>query len=323
MTLDFLNISNYKRKALGNESEPIVAKLIDRKDFIILSATAKTGKSMLALHMGISVASGNDFLGFSTQIGKVLYLQTEVSTFQQQQRLDQMLQALSEQERQNVLENLYICDDSIRLDTEDGIKSLQRAIVFHKPSLLILDPFYTLHRKREDSSDDMAPILTDLKTIAKESDCALLLIHHQGKRSELSASQPGHNHRGSSSFADVPDASLSLSKKNQSLILKGEFRNRESLEPVEYTFDNKSFEFALQGPVTKRPTAREFILLALENPDQEKRTAPYLKAKLKHETGLGPESFNKAIQQLKIEEKIEAFGRLKGTYYSLKENSNT
>lgn len=316
MELNFLKLAEYRLKALDEGSEPIVTGLIDRKDFIILSATAKTGKSMLALHLAMSVASGSHFLDLETQAGKVLYLQTEVSSFQMSQRMDSMFSNLTDPEKLLISENLYICDETVRLDKDTGIQSLISAIESMKPVLLILDPFYTLHRKKEDSAEDMAPILSELKAITKKYDCGILVIHHQGKRNENQGSQPGHNHRGSSSFADVPDTSFSLSRRDTNLVLKCEFRNRSSVSPIEYNFDPKSFQFKLLGPSIKKPTAKEFLLLKIASLQQDQRTPAYLKALLKNEIGLGPESFTKAIQDLKSEGLIEAVGSSRNTYYN-------
>lgn len=316
MELKFLNLEEYRLKAFEEGSEPIVTRLIDRKEFVILSATAKTGKSMLALHLAISVASGSDFLDFGTQAGKVLYLQTEVSSFHLEKRMGPMLSYLADPERNLIGKNLYICDEAVRLDKETGIQSLVSAIELMKPTLLILDPFYTLHKKREDSAEDMAPILSELKSISKKHDCGILLIHHQGKRNEGQGTQPGHSHRGSSAFADVPDTSLSLSKRDKTLVLKCEFRNRSSISPIEYAIDPENFQFKLSSPSAKKLTAKEFLISKISSLQQDQRTPSFLKALLKDEIGLGPESFTKAIQDLKSEGLIEAVGSSRNTYYN-------
>lgn len=317
MELNFLNFNEYSLKAQSEGFESIVAGLINRKEFIILSATAKTGKSMLAINMGIGVACGLDFLGMPTIKGKVLYLQTEVSPSQLTERISKMSAQLNDDFQRDFKENLYICDDSIRLDQQEGLKSLIKAIQEKQPSLVILDPFYTLHRKKEDSSDEMAPILSSIKKIAKEQDCAVLLIHHQGKKNDHSSGQVGHSHRGSSSFGDVPDASLSLSKKDKNVILKGEFRNRAPLEPLEYSIDSETLNLKLQSLTAAKPKAKEFILEALKANETDKRTASYLKSLLREKTGLGDSSFNKAIQELKSTGEVITDGSFKNTTYRL------
>ncbi len=316
MELDFLSVKDFSLKAIDQGYEPIVVELIDRREFVILSAPAKVGKSMFALNMGINISCGSEFLGMTTLKGKVLYLQTEVSSFQLNQRMDKMLSNLVDEDRDLVNENMFICDQNIRVDNEEGLSALRRAIEGHKPSLLILDPFYTLHRKKEDSSDEMAPILTNLKMLAKDFDCGVLLIHHQGKRNE-SVGQVGHSHRGSSSFGDVPDSSLSLSKKDRTLMLKGEFRNRAPRSPIEYSLDEETFIFKLLSQTVKTPTAKQFIENALKVSNPEQNTSAFLKASLRDHTGLGESSFSKAIQELKAEGKIFSTGANKTVSYEL------
>lgn len=322
MELVFMNFQDYEKKALEEGSEPIIGNLIDRKDFVILSATAKTGKSMLALHIALSITSGKEFLGMNTQLGKVLYLQTEIAPYQLMKRIDLMLSNFDENENDLIRANLFICDQSFKLDRPSDFNSLKKVLQDQKPSLLILDPFYTLHSKKEDSSDDMAPILTSLKVLAKENDCAILLIHHQGKKSEHSGSQPGHSHRGSSSFGDVPDASLSLIKRGSCLTLKGEFRNRSSLDPIEYTLEDSSLKFTRSGFTPKKMSVKEYLLVALKNPDEKKRSAKYLQTAVKEELGVGKEGFNKAIGQLNREGILLAVGSSQSRAYQLQHNLN-
>ena len=64
-------------------------------------------------------------------------------------------------------------------------------------------------------------------------DCSCLLIHHQGKGSN--SNQPGFQHRGSSSFADVPDGSWSLKKADDDKManIKFELRNLEAPKPMQ------------------------------------------------------------------------------------------
>ena len=211
----------------------LVCGLINRKEFILISAAAKLGKTFFCLVLAITVAKGEKFLGrFPTKKGKVLMIQTEVSDAMLAERLRTLI---GDEDVSEYGESIIFYNERIKIDLPEGKNRLVEILREVKPDLLILDPLYTLHNKNEDSSSDMAPLLTDLKTIISAFNIACVLIHHQGKRSEKSSgSQPGHKHRGSSALADVPDASWSLEKTKEKDLLKLSFemRNHEPLDTL-------------------------------------------------------------------------------------------
>ncbi|WP_412470362.1 MULTISPECIES: AAA family ATPase [unclassified Halobacteriovorax] len=211
----------------------LVQGLINRKELILMSAAAKVGKTFFCLVLAIALAKAQRFLNrFNTQKGKVLVVQTEVSVPMLANRLRSLV---GDEDVSEYGESIIFYNERIKIDTNEGKSLLTNILSEVKPDLLILDPLYTLHNKNEDLSSDMAPLLTDLKSIVSSFDIACVLIHHQGKRSEKSnGSQPGHKHRGSSALADVPDASWSLEKTKEKDLLKLSFemRNHEPLDTL-------------------------------------------------------------------------------------------
>lgn len=231
-------------------AEPIVENLIHKGELILMSATAKTGKSLVAANLALAVATGTElFLGkFPVHKSRVLLLQTEISRWNFQQRLFQMVGHFP---KIPILENLLITDVATKIDNPEGRKVLIELISAHQPDLLILDPFYTLHSKDEDSSSEMAPLLAWLKQVVNKRNLATLLIHHQGKKGEMDSKQVGHRHRGSSAFADVPDGSISLQKtptKGQATI-SFELRNSDAVEPITLQLGENLWWSAIDTPL--------------------------------------------------------------------------
>lgn len=236
MKKDTVKPTVIKLKELINKKYPaqksIVEGLINHSELILLSATAKTGKSLFACDLALAVSNGDMFLGkFNTFKGKVLVIQTEIS----ERMLSERMRKVLESDFVNKIDlDVCFCDYRFRLDG-NGLNELHSLVKEQKPSLLILDPFYTLHGKNEDVSGDIAPILTNLKRLIISCDVGCILIHHQGKRSEGSGSrQVGHKHRGSSAFADVPDSSWSLerTKEKDVFTLSFEMRNHQPIDPI-------------------------------------------------------------------------------------------
>jgi hypothetical protein len=234
------SLGEYMNDPSFQEPIPVVQGLFNLSEFIIISAPAKAGKSILAMNLAISVASGNKFLDhFETIQKKVLYLQTEIGNFQLRQRLELSIPG----DYTSFSENFLIANNRIPLDKKSGLEQLENFIIKEKIKVLILDPFYTLHTSKEDSSTEMAPILANIKEIALKYELLIVLVHHQGKRRE-GEMQTGHKHRGSSSFADVPDGSLSLNRSTDyTASLDCEFRNIESPGNMKLMLENLNWKF--------------------------------------------------------------------------------
>src|SRR3989442_11094128 len=76
------------------------------------------------------------------------------------------------------------------------------------PRLLILDPHTRLHRADENSAAEMAVILDGLRTLARATACAILLVHHT--RKAPAGGIAGHGLRGSSDLHAFGDTNLYL-----------------------------------------------------------------------------------------------------------------
>lgn len=209
---------------------PIVEGLVNAEELHLFSAAAKSGKTMLQINLAIAVASGTPFLRkFKTHKGKVLIIQTEVSEGNFQKRVRKIVG----DDYKEIKNSILISNNRPKIDTEEGLLLLDQIIKEHNPLLVILDPLYTLHTSNEDSSSEIAPVLTNLREVIIKNKTSCLLIHHQGKGGGTSANV-GHRHRGSSSLADVPDANWSLNKTSDPKVstLSLELRNEESPLPM-------------------------------------------------------------------------------------------
>lgn len=262
-TLQTWSIADYFDETRFPKREPIVDGLLSAQEFIILSGAAKIGKSLLALNLGISIAKGSPFLGhFETTKGTVLIIQTEVAPDAFRERLVKM-------EGDILAMNLgiRISTERISLDEKSGLTKLRNTINQFKPNLTIIDPFYNLHKKDEDKAAQIGPILSEMSQIAKDTGTALILVHHQGKRGESDGRQTGHQHRGSSAFADVPDGSWSLSKfKESGVHLSFELRNSTPLESLSIELDSNLWWRLKVNQTILEPKSEKLVSLVAQTP---------------------------------------------------------
>lgn len=235
------NIAEFMEDESFTRPIPVVEGLFHLSEFHIISAPAKAGKSLFVMNLALAIASGTKFLDyFDVSQGKVMYLQTEIGNFQLKERLTNVLG----ENYNHFADNLMIVSERIKLDKKDGIEILRNLIIENELKVLILDPFYTLHNSNEDSSTEMAPVLSDIREVALDLNCLIIMVHHQGKARE-GDSQTGHKHRGSSSFADVPDGSISIKRNSKlSALFDAELRNLEAPPQRQINLDGMKWVYA-------------------------------------------------------------------------------
>jgi hypothetical protein len=172
----------------------------------ILGGAPKAGKSFFALELAVAVASGAPALDrFAVAApGPVVLLAAEDPPAVVVQRLAALATA-----RQHALASLpigVIVEAGLRLP--EGLDRLAATVVQQQARLLILDPLIRVHRADENSAAEMAVVLDGLRTLARATDCAVLLVHHT--RKAPAGGIAGHALRGSSDLHAFGDTNLYL-----------------------------------------------------------------------------------------------------------------
>ena len=145
----------------------------------ILSAKPKTGKSWLAMSLGIAVARGDDFLGYKTEQCDVLYLDLEAEESLQQTR---MRKALAETDAP---ENFYLGTKARTLD--DGFIDQLEGYLSDNPKigLVVIDVFQKIRSKptsfKEQEYDHAYRDITPLNEVAAKWHISIILVCHDRK----------------------------------------------------------------------------------------------------------------------------------------------
>lgn len=148
----------------------LIDEILPINELILLAASPRAGKSLMAMNIAQCVASGSNFLDRPVTQGNVIYVQCEDSETKTKQR------AIA----QGWDENLPVFWlDKFKLSELDELIELAKEI---QPRLIVLD---TLSRIRDDnateSSAEMGRVLEPLQEFAKHHNCCILPIHHTGK----------------------------------------------------------------------------------------------------------------------------------------------
>jgi hypothetical protein len=119
----------------------------------------------------------------------------------------------------------------LRLDRGRDQARLREAVRRCAPRLLILDPFVRLHRIDENDAGEVSALLGYLRTLQRQLDVAVLVVHHARKNGSGRA-QAGLALRGSGDFHAWGDSNLYLRRHDDVLTLTIEHRAAAAPDPL-------------------------------------------------------------------------------------------
>ena len=197
----------------------------------VIGGEPKSNKSVLALDMSVAVASGTPCLGrfAAMQKGRVLVFAAEDAQHVVRSRLDGL--SHSHGVDFESLDVHVITAPSLRLDLESDRRLLVTTVELLKPKLLVLDPFVRLHRRDENVSAEVAPLLAHLRELQRRCSLAVVLVHHAKKGA--SHMRGGQALRGSSELHAWGDSNLYLGRTGDRLTLVAEHRAAACVGPLD------------------------------------------------------------------------------------------
>jgi RecA-family ATPase len=191
----------------------------------MLSAKPKTGKSMLARQLGVSVAEGRDFLNRPTLCGDVLYLQLEGPIGVTQQHLKKLRYT-------ETRGKIHVVYEKMPPKGELGLARLVKTIKsLPDLRLVIVDPASKLLRLMDSFNPDEVLLgIETLEQVAKDHNLHLMFLTHAKKKSN--EHDPFDDSMGSTSFRGGTDTNIVLRKHGKDRIISTEQRWGQELEPT-------------------------------------------------------------------------------------------
>lgn len=188
-------------------------------------------KSLLALHMSQSLASGKDWLGFKTKRTPVLYCDKENNDQTIKDRIIKLYKGHN-LKRKNY--PLYILRRTGDLLDSNFIKRLKELIIEKGIKLVVFDTLHRFADYDENKSDDINRLYNEVFIpIKEEFGCSILFLHHSTKPSESGKVV----YRGSSDFLGMVDTAYLVrrtktegKKTNDFLIINEKSRAGEIAE---------------------------------------------------------------------------------------------
>ncbi|MBV8316165.1 MAG: AAA family ATPase [Planctomycetaceae bacterium] len=237
----------------ADEHRWLVAGLWSDEAVGIVGGEPKCCKSLLALDLAVSVASGAPCLRrFDVlKAGRVLLYAAEDALHVVRRRLDGIAAAAGA--RLADLDIQVIVAPTLRLDLEVDRRNLAETVDRLRPRLLILDPFVRLHRIDENASGEVAPLLAWLRELQRRYGVAVLVVHHARKGG--ACLRAGQALRGSSEFHAWGDSNLYLRRDGEELTLTAEHRAAPSSRPLVVELVQNGPALALEAVERARPVA--------------------------------------------------------------------
>ncbi len=232
----------------------LIEGLLINQGFNILGGVPKVGKSLLRSHLLVCAIVGTPACSsFAVRpIKKALLLAGEESVEAEKSRLRRAARGLG-------VDNILLAIDilpqfGLYFDDPEAFESLRDLIMEEKYDLVCIDPLVRWHRRNENSSGELSPILTQLRSLC-HAGITILLIHHVSKpHDNQDTSVLGYLLRGTSDFAAIYD-NLIIMKKGQ-----GGSKTRRTLQfdcrpaeapdprPIELKAEQQSFTWVDHRP---------------------------------------------------------------------------
>lgn len=214
----------------------IVDKLMKSNGLYSLVARPKVGKSLLALQLAHSIATGTKFLGMDTSSSPVLYISTEMNYMQIIDRIDKMNLDFNDNNFLLIEQN----PNERKLNLMDLQLDLQRFSSMYKGRFVIIDMFSGIDLNNGydlNNYQDMGQyVLPKFRELCKRYNFTILLIHHLNKN---------NTSLGSTAIDGSVDGIITLKHDNNiknKIIFNYESRDYEGFDLILKRNENLIFE---------------------------------------------------------------------------------
>lgn len=221
--------------ARKQQTKYIVKELIEVGVLLILAATAKTGKSLIATYLANCVAQGKEFLGRVTDPCGVLFIQNEerLETTTAPRFYDQGLQNLEAIDP--VAFNELVNSDKLviarGMDIGVDLTTIMKTAIDKNCKLVIIDSLRASLRKSgmTDLSPEVPGLLYALQEECHKHGITVLLIHHNTK---LAAKPNDKGNRGKADLINGMGGLSGIAAANDGMIFAFPVESDEAPRPI-------------------------------------------------------------------------------------------
>jgi len=224
-------------KIMSVETVPFICEpFLAQDDVTIFGAMYGTGKSWTAYHLCFSICNGTPFMGHfpvtPAKSGPCIYFDFENPSAD----ISRIIRNLTGGTRPPGFYLVHM--PTFKIDTPDGLLTLQRYVDEIQPIAIVLDSLSKTHTKLETRPEQIGPVMYGLQCFARQNHIGILVLHHYGKETIVSKT-PESRLRGSTAIGDNADAVFSLQTTKERTIVMGHEKSRHGKR-------TPPFEFAIE-----------------------------------------------------------------------------
>lgn len=241
--------------------DEIIQNLFVNRTASVLYGASNSGKTFLSVAMANAVASGSDFLGLHVEKGDVLYIAAEspdsIKTRIQAIKKETGIQPTGIHIAQAPV-NIFLHPEYVSY-ISNAVREIEGASG-KKIRMIIFDTLARVSAgANENSGEDMGPIMEAFEAIAKETETAVVAIHHSGKDQTRGS-------RGWSGIYGAIDAEIEVKEENGARSFRVSKQRRLGSKEQVYGFALKVVEM---GKNKWGETATECVIVPAETEQKE------------------------------------------------------
>jgi AAA domain/DnaB-like helicase N terminal domain len=204
---------------------------------LVLGGASKSYKTWTLLDLAVSVASGQAWLSFETEKGKVLFINLEIQPGFMQRRIEAVARAKDVSIEPGQLDVWNLRGHAGHYNTL--VAMIKERVCHSAYSLIVIDPVYKLYGDLdENSASAVAQLLNAFESLAVDTGAAVAFGAHYSKGNQ-SAKSSIDRISGSGVFARDPDSILSFTEhvEEEAFTLECTLRNFRPLDPFVVRWD--------------------------------------------------------------------------------------
>ena len=225
----------------------------------IIAAEPKTGKSLCALDLLLSLSCGEPWLGRHVpRRVRCSYISREDSPLLTKVRVQGFLRGkgIGVDPTGWLWSNTREQLGDFNIDIEDHLKNMAHDLKEHGVEFAVLDVLNRIHSHNENDNTEMVQVVQRISQMGREAGCAIGLVHHVSKENSYTG-RFFTRIRGASAIHGWTEWSIGLSLENPGetkLIRKAEFETKagESCAPISFTIEFGGGNLRLQGVDPRR-----------------------------------------------------------------------
>lgn len=249
---------------LKPEPPQLIAGVLHQGSKMILGGASKSRKSWSLIDMTLAVSTGGAWWGFSTQRGRVLYINFELPDFAFQHRL----KAIAEKKGISDFGGIDLWNlRGFATDFSVLIPKILARVKDERYALIVLDPIYKgLGKRDENKAGDIASLCNEIEQLAVQSGAAVVFGAHYSKGNQA-GKEAIDRIGGSGVFARDPDVILTMTphEEENAYVVDFTLRALPQIQP---------FVVRWIGPIFERDGRADATRIKTPSNNRKQRTEP-------------------------------------------------